>query len=258
MKKSYVDDAADITTLDIKMAKVSEDFEGYEEINGTDNGVVGLEFKAGDWSSKYFADAALPEVDQIITLKNVPFKSGTNYVSAITATIGENAPVNFPVVKVEENGEVAYISPLGFAYDENGLIDVTGAIELADQKNVVVNLEFTYGYSESVADATFEYIGIQQKQSYTVDEVTGKLFAVAYTMTSKKEPSQYGIEIKYEDGTIDLLPAAGATITDDGTYKFAIALVDPELTTFQYRPYCLQTDNIGTDYGTYKTAIIAE
>jgi len=246
MKQSYVANDADVAGLDITMAKVSEAFDGYEKINGDGSVFVGLGFQYGETGVKYAADDALPEMDEIIVLKDVPFVDGTNYISAITATIGENAPVELDVVKVEEGGEVAFINPFGFAYDENGLIDVTGALNLADQTTVVVNLEFTYAYSPEVKDVSIDYIGVQTAAEYTVDDVTGKLFAVAYDINSGVAPSEYGIEII--DG--EKLPAVGSS--DEG--KFAIAVVDAEFAPFKYRPYVV-VDEV-TYYGDIKTANI--
>ncbi len=245
MTKDYVADTEDIDGLVIKMAKVSEAFDAYEEIKGTNKGSV--TFAWGALAASYSDD--FPAVDEIIALGKV---ADSIKISSLTATVG-GSEVAVPVV-IDADNNVSIINPFTFAkVDET--ITVTWAGGTYSSAVVGIKLESENGYTP-VADVQFFENKIYFEDEYSfVDEenetVTGKLFAVLYEVKLPADAKEVGIEIKEGETWVPL--KAYGTLAGD-TQKFAIAIVDAELEYgFEYRAYCKISDT-ETVYDTVKTA----
>lgn len=250
LTKSYVADLEDVSNLVIKMAKVNKEFDDYSGINGIKNDIASVKFSCGEWNMPYYDGDVLPQIDDIIELERFQMTSGGKKLSSLTATIGEKV-YNLNVVD-QYNGNVYIVSPVAIQFGADGKYFTTDEDNVQYSSAVLdIVLDAKYEGEVTEADVAFNYIGIQTASSYTVEGATGKLFAVAYTLTNAGAAAEYGIEV---DGK--KLRAYGASINADNSATFAIALVDPNMKTFTYKPYAVVNDN--TVYGTARKANIAE
>lgn len=227
LEKEYVADLDKIDGMEIKMTKVDADFSNPVRIEEAAN-IGAFTFVLND--AVVYAEKVAPAADDIVETKIPVINDEGKMISTVSATYGETV-YDFPVVIIEN--KVAIVNPIDFG-------------EGTDMK--YVELTATYDAIPEIDKVTINYIGVQTAAEYTVDDVTGKLFAVAYDIDSAVAPTEFGIEILGEETQV--LPAIGASV--DG--KFAIAVVDEEFAPFQYRAYVVVGDN--TVYGDVKTANI--
>lgn len=164
LKESYKANLADVSGLEINMAKVDETFDNYAEINGSN--VEGFSIVM-DNEVVYSNDTA-PAIDDIVYTDVLAVNDEGNAISSLKATYND---VKETVKVFVVDGKVAIVNPFDFS-------EVTGIIGV-DLTDAV------YGYEYATENFGFNYVNVHCEADYTEEDVTGNLIAVLYTATVK-------------------------------------------------------------------------
>lgn len=256
MTQTYVADLEDIDGLEIKMAKVDKEFDNYAVITGADFGMNSFKITCSDYVKHFIHEDSKPvviEEDEIVVLDGFKKTADGKKLSKLTATFkGAEEEASIDLTVVDHMGDVAFISPVAIEYAQGGIYVTNSDAFRYEAAEVEMVLEAEYKGGAAVEEVEFVYIGIQQDSDFREDDVVGKLFAVAYEINATGAGyMDYGIQLINDGEPGQLLPAYYSAV-DSSSVKYAIALVDPELTSFVYRPYCKIGDTYY--YGTKRTA----